>query len=467
MTAVEFSKSGRAPKNDPAIFVLAMAASAEDPETRRAAFAALPEVCRIGTHLFHFVTAVQEMRGWGRGLKNAIGNWYRNHDTDSLAFEVLKYQQRDGMSHRDVLRLAHPSFTGEQSAIARWVVAGAENMGKRTIMRKIGDKNKREIQFKHTLHPLLEAYEELKTATSTKQVTKLIQKYGFTHEMIPNQWKNEIAVWEALVQNMPITATIRNLGKMTDVGLIAPFAKVNSLIADRITDKGILTRGRVHPIQLLSALRVYEQGHGERGKLEWEPVTKIVDALNEAFYTSFQSIEPTGKATLLALDISSSMDGGEIAGIPGLTPRDASAAMAMVTARTENNYAVVGFSHQLVKLPISPTMRLNDVINELSKHNFGGTDASLPMIWAKKASLRIDSFAVYTDNETWAGQIHPYKALQEYRKFSGRLARLAVVGLTATECSIADPNDPGMMDFIGFDAAAPRIMSDFFRGSTL
>jgi 60 kDa SS-A/Ro ribonucleoprotein len=48
---VAISDAGRAPKNDPAIFSLAMAAKLGDEPTRRAAYAALSKVCRIGTHL--------------------------------------------------------------------------------------------------------------------------------------------------------------------------------------------------------------------------------------------------------------------------------------------------------------------------------------------------------------------------------------------------------------------------------
>jgi 60 kDa SS-A/Ro ribonucleoprotein len=30
--------------------------------------------------------------------------------------------------------------------------------------------------------------------------------------------------------------------------------------------------------------------------------------------------------------------------------------------------------------------------------------------------------------------------------------------------SIADPNDPGMLDVVGFDSATPALMSDFSLG---
>jgi 60 kDa SS-A/Ro ribonucleoprotein len=40
-------------------------------------------------------------------------------------------------------------------------------------------------------------------------------------------------------------------------------------------------------------------------------------------------------------------------------------------------------------------------------------------------------------------------------------AKSAVVAFTATEFSIADPNDAGQIDFIGFDASAPSVLSNF------
>ena len=46
----------------------------------------------------------------------------------------------------------------------------------------------------------------------------------------------------------------------------------------------------------------------------WKPVTKIIDALDAAFYATFQNVEPCGKPVLLALDVSGSMGGGSVAG---------------------------------------------------------------------------------------------------------------------------------------------------------
>lgn len=104
---VEVSTAGRAAKNDPALLVLAKATAANDPAVREAAVEALPLVARIPTHLFHFVQYALVFRRWGRTLRRAVARWYQAKDDYALAYQMTKYQSRDGWSHRDLLRLAH------------------------------------------------------------------------------------------------------------------------------------------------------------------------------------------------------------------------------------------------------------------------------------------------------------------------------------------------------------------------
>ena len=96
---------------------------------------------------------------------------------------------------------------------------------------------------------------------------------------------------------------------------------------------------------------------------------------------------------------------------------------------------------------------------------FGGTDCALPMLYAQALEREIDTFVIYTDSETWAGDIHPVQALRDYRHASGIDARLVVVGMVSNGFSIADPTDPGMLDVVGFDTATPQLISDFARGA--
>ncbi|HEX8463734.1 MAG TPA: TROVE domain-containing protein, partial [Abditibacterium sp.] len=121
----EISRAGRAPKNDAALFALALCASKGDDATRREAFAALPIVARTGTHLFHFAAFADAQRGWGRGLRTAIARWYGSQKAENLALSAIKYQSRDGWSHRDLLRLSHPMpRTEAQGIIYGWMTQG-------------------------------------------------------------------------------------------------------------------------------------------------------------------------------------------------------------------------------------------------------------------------------------------------------------------------------------------------------
>src|SRR3954452_7671897 len=106
---VRVSTEGRAPKNDPALYALALAAGGPELEARRAALEALPKVARTGTHLFQFAQFVEGFRGWGRSLRRAVGGWYASKPADTIAYQAVKYRQRQGVTHRDLLRLAHPA----------------------------------------------------------------------------------------------------------------------------------------------------------------------------------------------------------------------------------------------------------------------------------------------------------------------------------------------------------------------
>jgi 60 kDa SS-A/Ro ribonucleoprotein len=326
-----------------------------------------------------------------------------------------------------------------------------------------------------TKPPLIEAFERAKRSTDKKELAALIREHDLPRECVPTAFLNEPEVWEALLERMPMTALIRNLATMTRVGLLTPLSKTVRKVMDDLTDIDRIRKARVHPIAVLAALKTYAQGRGERGKNTWSPVQSIVDALDAAFYLAFGNVESTGKRWMLACDVSGSMDYGSIAGVPGLTPRIATAAMALVTAAAESNHLFVGFTAGpgrsmwaqvgtgLTRLKISPRQRLDDVCRYMAKLPMGGTDCALPMLHATEHKLPIDVFVVLTDNETWAGDVHPTQALADYRRKMGIPAKLAVVGMTATNFSIADPTDAGSLDFIGFDAATPQALAEFAK----
>jgi 60 kDa SS-A/Ro ribonucleoprotein len=451
-TVRDISFSGRAPKNKPALFALAIAAGMGDVPTRQKAFEVLPDVARTASDLLTFVSYMEGFRGWGRQARKGIGNWFLRLPPEKLAYQFLKYAQREGWAMRDLLRLAHPHATSpEQNALFNFIVKGELNSEIEGLLPA-------QLLAARTIAPL-----DAQNKGDVNTVVGNIRRFNLPREAVPNTFLNSVEVWEALLEHMPLTAMIRTLGKMTAVGLIKPLSAGSAKVIEKLANTEALRKARIHPVNVLAAHKVYSQGRGVKGALTWSPDPRVIDALDDAFYAAFDTIEPSGKRVLIGLDVSGSMGMGHVSGMEFLTPRDASGAMCMATVRAEKQSHVMAFCHQFVPLNISPKMRLDHVVKTISGLSFGATDCSLPMLWAIQNRVEVDAFVVYTDNETFAGKMHPVQALRKYREQFGIPAKLIVNGMTSTEFTIADPNDAGSLDVVGFDSAAPQIMADFIR----
>lgn len=469
-TIVAISDSGRAFKNDPALFALAMASAKvfnPDDLARAKALAALPKVARIPTHLFHYVDFMTGFRGWAVSNRRAVANWYLNHKPETLAMHLVKYQGRDGWSNSDLLRLSHPKpLNPEQDLMFRWVTQGKDYNHDETISKMRDYDNLKIIPaFEEAVHL------DVSVAKQRKHLVKLIQDFRLPHECVPTQAKQFPEVWEALLMGsgkekdwgMPIGAMIRNLGKMTQIELLKPMSKASKFIIQKLADVDQISRSRLHPLSILLALITYNQGHGVKGSLNWTPVQSVVDALDEAFYLAFGNVEPTGKNLVFGLDVSPSMIGSYIAGT-FLSCRQATAALALVTARVEKEYVIKGFAQKLVDVKITPKMRLDDAIKEIGRYNYGGTDASLPIRWALDNKIECDAFLNFTDSESWAGPEHTVQSLNNYRKWANKDVKMVVASMTSNHVSVADPDDRHSLDIVGFDTNCPQLISDFVAG---
>ena len=243
-----------------------------------------------------FIDYIGTMRGWGRGLRKAVGNWYTQRPITDAVYQAVKYRSRYNWTHRDLLRKAHPNAIDPQmDALFAWITKG-------TLP----------LWDEHPDLRLILAYEDAKTA-GPNDLARMIELRQLTWEMVPSEMLDKEVVWRALGRAMPMTALLRNLATLTRVGVIAP---MDSAWVCEILKK-IGTMNLIHPI------------------------------------------------------------------------------------------------------------------------------------------------AVLTDSETWAGNIHPVEALRQYRRKSGIPAKLVVVGMVSNGFSIADPDDAGMMDVVGFDSAVPELITDF------
>lgn len=443
-TILDVSHEGRAPKNDPAIFALSLFFKYADREYKTMASRAANRVLRTFTHLATFMSFVDQFHGQGRSVRRVMTNWYTEKSPEQILFQYTKYGKRNGWAHKDIVHLAHirPTCEKMQALFAH-------------MFEKINDD---ELA---SAIPQYQTNIDLKNASDLNQVIRTLKSNPRAQwEHLPTEYLRSARVWKQLVPNLGMTALIRNLGRISSLGCTdTAFSDITKTIIRRLTSKDELKRARIHPINVLNAWKTYSNGRGIKGSLSWRPNESIINALENAYRQSFVNAPVTGKNFFIGVDISGSMSWGNISG-SHLTPMEAAAVLAHERVVKEEWTEVVGFSHYLKPINMTPNDSLSDALGKTVCGNFGSTNPGLLIEEAMRKRYPVDVFIMITDNEVNHGK-HPWMLLKKFRQTVNPKAKLVVIGMTATDCSIADPNDSGMLDIVGFDTNIPALISDF------
>jgi len=438
----DISVGGRAPKNDPALYALAVLLQNVDAATKPFVLNAIPFVARTGSSWLQLASYMHELGGWSSARRKAFIKMFDALDPEDLAYQMLKYQSRNGWSQRDLLRLTHPKTDGPKNVLFKFLTSGNYELG--------GPK-------------LLDDFMVLQRARNARQVIEALkQNHSLSWEMIPTQFMKDRDVWATLLNtNLPMGALLRNLGRMTSIGVLG-FDLSNEVetVVRKFANTELLAKSRLHPMTILNAQRVYEQGHGDKGTLKWNPSRRIREALESAFYTSFGTVESSNERYLIAIDVSGSMTAATAAGSQ-LRASEVATAMAMVTLKSEPRAIAVGFSTSVVPLPIAVTESLQHNMRSVYAMTYGATDTAAALEWLIKNKHDVDKVVVISDGQGYAGHRHLSQALQDYENKVGHVVKVVIVATTAGSTTLADPKRSDMLDVVGFDTAVPNLIAEF------
>ena len=448
-TVKEWSIEGRTAKQDAIILALAMLCRFATDDTKKLIREeGLSLILRTSTMLFDFLTryeaAEPSSTGWGRRHRKVICDWYLNKPARSLRYQVTKYRQRNGWTHRDVLRLAHPKTRDpEQRTIFRWITGlnkGSEIEG----LLKGEDETTEYLRDFRTVQ---------QAETIDEKTLEIIRKHKFSREHLSSASLGSRAGYRAILPHMPVTALLRNLCNLIKHGVLDD-ADDQRMVLDKLSDESALEKARIHPLQILVA--------GGALQVRAESCNKLRDCLDSSFHKCFKHAPRTGKKFMVGLDVSGSMT-WTMCNQPITCMRGALALTLAILAR-EDNTQVMAFSNELTKLNLDPGKTLETNEAKLKNLRFSSTDAALPILHALKQNISVDCFVVITDNETWAGRVKPEDALREYRrKMKAPKTALIVIAMTSTEFSIGDPLDRYTLNLAGFDANMHATIAEFLR----
>lgn len=316
--------AARRARPEPLLLALALAAAADDDLTRRAALTALPRVARTSRDLFLFATSVQSLRGWGRGLRRAIGAWYNDRSPADLTGDVLTTPAHAGWRHADLLRLGHPKApTLTHDAIYRWLVTGAEP--------RFAGTDPAEPRSAQLLARLAAATAivDLRDATVA---AALIATHRLPLASVPDHLRREPPVWSAILPHLPITALLAALPDLGGLGCLVPGTPTHDLIRERLTDQGAVVCAGVEPLAVVAALRAYEVGHSAASR--WDVDPGILTALGRAFDSCCHDPAMGDHSLRLSIPVTIARQPDRIG---ALSPLDVAATLAVVLSRSESD----------------------------------------------------------------------------------------------------------------------------------
>lgn len=454
---VEISTSGAPLKQSPCIFSLARACAKmtgdhardtniNDPVTvgRAYALAKAPLVLRTLQHTFEFMDYSRRQRGGGRGYTAMLKRLLTERSTRDVEYQALKYRERVGWTPRDLLRYSHPKKQEHDNLFA-WLVKPESEKGRVAVQES----------------SRLAAFEALRTNIGHDDAAKRITQEKLTHEFVPNELLNDKLIWEALLPNLPLTALVRNLRKMTQVGLLVDGSEAVKIVREKLLNPEALRKARLHPLRVMGAMGAYGSGVSRYGHgTAFIPSGAVLGILEEALELSWGSVEPLNKRVVVAIDKSGSMS--QASPMVGLTAFHACLALATWYKRTEEQCTILLFDHTASLLNVSNKVTFSEMKRVTNPS--ASTNLNAPLEWlAKNPSVDPELIITMTDNETWSGGTHYVEGLGRLRKKVSHPIAAAIAAVTATSSTVADPKDPHSLEIVGFDPTVPEALAGFAK----
>jgi len=447
------------PKWKPAVFALAVCSVHGAPKVKAMMRQAVARL-RTAAHLLFFVQSCDQLGKWRRSLRAAVRAWFEARDPVKLAHQALKYRSRDGWALVDVMRMAHVPMRGDKAPIAQFLLGKPLAADAPSILREY------------------EAMRRIATASDDPAAPLGAMAWAtvLPREVMPTEVLAHPAYWALVAPKaLPLEALLRNLATMSRLGVLSDPATLDA-VARRLGDADELHRARIHPVQLLIAFLVYQAGGGggrsaqEREALRFEPVPRVLEILERAFFKMLQGRPAVRRRIRVAVDVSTSMM-QETLGTP-MRCKEAAAAIGLAFYRScaaaeiglfNTRYPAARDGQAPYPFQVTRGSGLMDIVRQVERAS-GGTDCAAPIIEAQVGRRSFDAFVILSDGDSWAGRDHVAVAMDRYRKTVNPDAKLVLVSMTGAGTDLVDPLDRQALGVVGFDGSVLRVIEDFLAG---
>ena len=351
-------------KDTPTVLVAHLAT--RDPVEFCRAFAlVIDDARRVRAFVQAIRSGVVGRRSLGSAPKRMIAQWFAKQSAEAL----YRGNVGDAPSLADVIRLAHVKATDDQKAAFRLILGfklTAQEIASLPVVIM------RMLQFIET-----------KCAADMPERASLMHLVA--HASTPEHWRG-------IARRASWTETRINLAAFTRHGAFdGPDGEiVLSLLAARLRNPDNVRAARAMPYEILRTLNATETLH-----------PMLLDALQDALGTSLERVPCLAGATVVALDISSSMT-SLVTGAGTTTCLEVAAIFAAAIVSANPQATVIAFNRGAHVARLNPRDSLWTNAGRCVEGAGGGTDCAAPIELILRDGIRADQVIMISDEESWA-----------------------------------------------------------------
>ncbi|RUS87072.1 hypothetical protein EGW08_005148 [Elysia chlorotica] len=440
--------------------------SHREDKVRQEAYTLAGQICESADDLFTFVDfdkKVSELQkaGWGKGMRRLVHQWYEKKTPRALALQVTRCKSARGWSHRDLLRQCHMPpgrYSKGTALIVKYLLSGKkeiENYG-----------SSEEVEVKEIV-TFLQALEALNASSPEEKelVRTLIETHRLVDRQIPSKLYKLIETYEGMLGHISMEDLFRNIPKMALMGMLDKTAHQSSMVIERISDIEAVKEQKVNPIIILCALRKYTANRCKR----WVRNGALIKALQAAFDASVEILPKLSEKSLL---IAVHLEGEgrkklHVKGASYVTPAIATAHVIKFLHQTEVIATHVFFNERVEDLPINSKTPVVEVLESLENRKVEDPsfDLAEPIKWAKQKKAKFENILIISDLKKVTSAQDFQDCVKQYRtEVSLPNCKVALLGLSELETSVADSKDLNLLEVSGLNGSALQLLLRFFKG---
>lgn len=194
-----------------------------------------------------------ESKGFGRGMRKCIANWYSSKSTAELVKIFTNHRRQNGWDHGDIIKMAHVKFGDDPE---RKLIMKAMLVRPSQFVHSYREQTATMTENQQFLYKVfrLRICEDV---TEGKQIIADDSRIVLAH--VPTHFYHDPMVWQLLLPRLTFREILLLFPTLHVLQLIGPDTMLAKKVGTAFCNQNLIEQSKVHPLELLALKRAYEK----------------------------------------------------------------------------------------------------------------------------------------------------------------------------------------------------------------